>query len=143
MHERPKALIGELTEKSITVANILEQQQPRNRRLAEAFAKCGLVERAGQGMDLIYEQAIRHSKPLPDFTGTSPRAVRSPNCSRCCRTFQRAMSNASCVNFGRKVACVCAGTGGGRSGLPPRNRLKPKTTTLIPKVGLRNWALEV
>ena len=60
----------------ITVANILEQQQPRNRRLAEAFAKCGLVERAGQGMNLIYEQAIRHSKPLPDFTGTSPREVR-------------------------------------------------------------------
>ena len=76
MHERPKALIGELTEKSIAVETILEQQQPRNRRLAEAFAKCGLVERAGQGMNLIYEQAIRHSKPLPDFTGTSPREVR-------------------------------------------------------------------
>jgi predicted HTH transcriptional regulator len=54
----------------------LTQQQPRNRRLAEAFAKCGLVERAGQGMNLIYEQAILHSKPLPDFTGTTARQVR-------------------------------------------------------------------
>lgn len=60
----------------VTAENILEQQQPRNRRLAEAFAKCGLVERAGQGMNLIYEQAILHSKPLPDFTGTSAHEVR-------------------------------------------------------------------
>ena len=60
----------------VTTENILEQQQPRNRRLAEAFAKCGLVERAGQGMNLIYEQAILHSKPLPDFTGTTAREVR-------------------------------------------------------------------
>ena len=60
----------------VTPENILEQQQPRNRRLAEAFARCGLVERAGQGMNLIFEQAILHSKPLPDFAGTSAREVR-------------------------------------------------------------------
>lgn len=60
----------------VTLANILEQQRPRNRRLSEAFARCGLVERAGQGMNLIFEQAIRHSKPLPDFAGTSPHEVR-------------------------------------------------------------------
>lgn len=60
----------------ITPDNILDQQNPRNRRLAEALAKCGLIERAGQGLNLMVENAIRQSKPLPDFTGTSAHEVR-------------------------------------------------------------------
>jgi len=35
----------------ITPSNILDQQNPRNRRLAEALGKCGLIERSGQGMN--------------------------------------------------------------------------------------------
>jgi ATP-dependent DNA helicase RecG len=35
----------------ITPANVLDQQSPRNRRLAEALARCGLIERSGQGMN--------------------------------------------------------------------------------------------
>ena len=35
----------------ITPENILIRQKPRNRRIAEALEKCGLVERSGQGMD--------------------------------------------------------------------------------------------
>jgi len=54
----------------ITLENILWEQFPRNRRLAEAFAKCGLVERAGQGMNRIYESCIKESKGEPDFTHT-------------------------------------------------------------------------
>lgn len=60
----------------ITPENILDQQNPRNRRLAEALAKCGLIERSGQGMNLIFETAIRHGKPLPSFAGTSAHEVR-------------------------------------------------------------------
>jgi ATP-dependent DNA helicase RecG len=60
----------------VTLDNILDQQHPRNRRLAEAFGKCGLVERAGQGMNLMFERAILQSKPLPDFTGTAAHEVR-------------------------------------------------------------------
>ena len=60
----------------ITVENVLGQQQPRDRRLAEAFARCGLIERSGQGMDIMFERAIRKSKPLPDFTGTAAHEVR-------------------------------------------------------------------
>lgn len=60
----------------ITPANILDQQNPRNRRLAEALARCGLIERAGQGLNLMVENAIRQSKPLPDFTGSSAHEVR-------------------------------------------------------------------
>ena len=37
--------------------NILDQQLPRNRRIAETFARCGLVERSGQGADRIMEDA--------------------------------------------------------------------------------------
>jgi ATP-dependent DNA helicase RecG len=60
----------------ITPANILDQQNPRNRRLAEAMAKCGLIERSGQGMNLIFESAVRQGKALPSFTGTSAHEVR-------------------------------------------------------------------
>jgi ATP-dependent DNA helicase RecG len=54
----------------ITVENIRSRQLPRNRRLAEALTKCGLVERAGQGVDLMFEESIREGKLPPDFTGT-------------------------------------------------------------------------
>ncbi|MBW1922076.1 MAG: putative DNA binding domain-containing protein [Deltaproteobacteria bacterium] len=59
----------------ITPENILWEQSPRNRRIAEAFARCGLVERSGQGMNMIYEACIRESKPRPDFTHTDPYHV--------------------------------------------------------------------
>ena len=52
----------------ITFENILWEQAPRNRRLAEAFSRCGLVERSGQGMNRIYEACIRESKAEPNFT---------------------------------------------------------------------------
>ncbi len=54
----------------ITLENILREQAPRNRRIAEAFAKCGLVERSGQGMNRIFEACIKEGKPKPDFTNT-------------------------------------------------------------------------
>jgi ATP-dependent DNA helicase RecG len=59
----------------IGLENILWQQNPRNRRIAEVLAKCGLVERAGQGFDLIYRECIRQSKPLPDFSRTDAHSV--------------------------------------------------------------------
>ena len=59
----------------ITPENVLRQQNPRNRRIAEVLAKCGLVERAGQGFDLIFRECIRQSKPLPDFFHTDAYAV--------------------------------------------------------------------
>jgi ATP-dependent DNA helicase RecG len=60
----------------ITTENIVDQQNPRNRRLAEALAKCGLIERSGQGMNLMVERAIRQSKALPSFAGTAAHEVR-------------------------------------------------------------------
>lgn len=60
----------------ITTENIVDQQNPRNRRLAEALAKGGLIERSGQGMNLMVERAIRQSKALPSFAGTAAHEVR-------------------------------------------------------------------
>ena len=59
----------------ITPDNVLWQQNPRNRRIAEALGRCGLVERAGQGFDLIFRESIRHSKPLPDLSRTDAHSV--------------------------------------------------------------------
>ena len=59
----------------ITPDNILRQQNPRNRRIAEVLGKCGLVERAGQGFDRIFRECIQQSKPLPDFSYTDAYSV--------------------------------------------------------------------
>ncbi len=60
----------------ITIDNIIDRQMPRNRRIAEAFAKCGLVERSGQGANRMFEEAVEQSKELPDFTGTDEFLVK-------------------------------------------------------------------
>lgn len=59
----------------INEQNVLWEQNPRNRRVAEVLGKCGLVERAGQGFDLIYRACIQQSKPLPDFSRTGEHSV--------------------------------------------------------------------
>jgi len=59
----------------ITPENILDRQAPRNRRIAETFARCGLVERSGQGMNLMFEESIRQGKLRPDFVGTDAYQV--------------------------------------------------------------------
>lgn len=59
----------------ITLENILDRQAPRNRRIAEACNRCGLVERSGQGIDLIYRNLIEEAKPVPDFMGTDEYQV--------------------------------------------------------------------
>jgi len=59
----------------ITAENILWRQFPRNRRIAEAFAKCGLVERSGQGADRMFENSVRESKLPPNYSGTDDHQV--------------------------------------------------------------------
>ena len=59
----------------ITPENILWKQMPRNRRIAEALAKCGLVERSGQGMNWMFEECIKESKAWPDFSGSDDYQV--------------------------------------------------------------------
>jgi ATP-dependent DNA helicase RecG len=52
----------------ITPETILFRQSPRNRRIAEALARCGLVERSGQGADRMFQAALREGKLPPDFS---------------------------------------------------------------------------
>lgn len=59
----------------ISPANFLWKQAPRNRRLAEALGKCGLVERAGQGANRMFEACIREGKRRPDLAGTDEHEV--------------------------------------------------------------------
>ena len=52
----------------ISGENILDRQFPRNRRIADTFLRCGLVERAGQGVNLMLIESVTDSKPLPDYS---------------------------------------------------------------------------
>ncbi|MFA6033176.1 MAG: ATP-binding protein [Myxococcota bacterium] len=59
----------------ITPETILFKQAPRNRRIAETLARCGLVERSGQGADRMFGAAIREGKLPPSFTRTDAYQV--------------------------------------------------------------------
>jgi ATP-dependent DNA helicase RecG len=60
----------------ITAENALFNRAWRNQRLAEIFEKAGLVERSGQGLDLIFEQAIRSGKGKPDLSKSTSQSVK-------------------------------------------------------------------
>lgn len=60
----------------ITRENFLDRQSPRNRRIADILSRCGLVERSGQGMNLMFELSVKQAKPLPDFKGTDGMLVK-------------------------------------------------------------------
>lgn len=60
----------------VTLENMLDRQSPRNRKIAEILALCGLVERSGQGMNLIFELSITEAKALPEFTGSDADFLR-------------------------------------------------------------------
>lgn len=59
----------------VTAQNILDRQVPRNRRLAEALKRCGLVERSGQGADLMFRRCIETSKALPNYARSDEHTV--------------------------------------------------------------------
>jgi ATP-dependent DNA helicase RecG len=59
----------------VTPENILDRQNPRNRRIAETFQKCGLVERSGQGADKMFRLMIEESKRRPDFSESDEHRV--------------------------------------------------------------------
>lgn len=80
----------------ITPDNILDRQLPRNRRAADALQRCGLVERAGQGANRIFETSIREGKGLPEFTNTDAWQVSL--------TLQGQVQDAGFVKFLEKVA---------------------------------------
>jgi predicted HTH transcriptional regulator len=60
----------------VTPENIIDRQAPRNRLIMDVLLKCGLVEKSGQGVDLMFERSIQQGKPIPDFAGTDRYSVK-------------------------------------------------------------------
>lgn len=60
----------------VTPENIIDRQAPRNRLIMDILLKCGLVEKSGQGVDLMFGRSIQQGKPIPDFVGTDRYHVK-------------------------------------------------------------------
>lgn len=60
----------------VTLANLLTTEpRPRNRALADAMKRVGIVERSGRGVDKIYRGMLRFGRPEPDYRRTSATDV--------------------------------------------------------------------
>ena len=60
----------------VTLNNILTvSSTPRNRLLTDVLAATGIVERAGQGMDVIFRLTLSEGKQQPDYTKTDDYQV--------------------------------------------------------------------
>ncbi|HEX5786069.1 MAG TPA: crosslink repair DNA glycosylase YcaQ family protein, partial [Burkholderiaceae bacterium] len=65
----------------VTLANLLTTEpRPRNRALADAMKRVGLVERSGRGVDTIYRGMLKFGRPAPDYgrTDSGNVVVRLP-----------------------------------------------------------------
>lgn len=53
----------------VNQSNVLTvNSSPRSRRLAEVIEKAGLIERSGQGVDIMYSNCITEGRPMPDYS---------------------------------------------------------------------------
>lgn len=60
----------------VTLENILTvSSTPRNRLLADVLAATGIVERSGQGMDVIFRLTLSEGKQTPDYNKTNDYQV--------------------------------------------------------------------
>lgn len=60
----------------VTLSNLLTTEpRPRNRTLADAMKRIGIVERSGRGVDKIYRGMLRFGRPKPDYSRTDDTSV--------------------------------------------------------------------
>lgn len=60
----------------VTLANLLTTEpRPRNRALADAMKRIGVVERSGRGVDTIYRGMLKFGRPAPDYGRTDATSV--------------------------------------------------------------------
>lgn len=53
----------------VNIGNILTvNSSPRSRLIAEVVEKTGLIERSGQGVDIMFANCISEGRPLPDYS---------------------------------------------------------------------------
>lgn len=61
----------------VTLDNLLVvEPRPRNRTLADAFKRLGLVERTGRGIDRIFREVLGLGRRPPDYSGTTRDTVK-------------------------------------------------------------------
>jgi ATP-dependent DNA helicase RecG len=54
---------------------LVTEPRPRNRTLAEAMKRIGVVERSGRGVDTIYRGMLKFGRPAPDYSRTDVNSV--------------------------------------------------------------------
>ncbi len=60
----------------VNLSNILTvNSSPRSRLMAEVIEKTGLIERSGQGVDIMFTNCIKEGKPLPDYSNSDDYQV--------------------------------------------------------------------
>jgi ATP-dependent DNA helicase RecG len=60
----------------VTLANLLvTEPRPRNRALADAMKRVGVVERSGRGVDTIFRGMLKFGRPSPDYSRTDSHSV--------------------------------------------------------------------
>ena len=60
----------------VTLANLLTTEpRTRNRALADAMKRIGVVERSGRGVDKIYRGLLKFGRPAPDYSRTDSQSV--------------------------------------------------------------------
>lgn len=60
----------------VTLANLLvTEPRPRNRALADAMKRIGVVERSGRGVDTIYRGMLKFGRAAPDYSHTDSQNV--------------------------------------------------------------------
>lgn len=61
--------------RGVTVENFLENSNPRSRVLADAFKEARFVDRAGRGINRVFEATLRSGRPEPDYTRSTTDQV--------------------------------------------------------------------
>ena len=70
----------------VTLANLLTTEpRPRNRTLADAMKRVGVVERSGRGVDKIFRGLLKFGRPAPDYSPYRCRQRGRPARHRCRR----------------------------------------------------------
>lgn len=60
----------------VNIGNILTvNSSPRSRLMTEVIEKTGLIERSGQGVDLMCANCVKEGKPLPDYSASDDYQV--------------------------------------------------------------------
>lgn len=61
--------------RGVTLESMLDSSQPRSAMLANALKRAGVVELAGRGVELMFEELLRAGRDEPDYSRTGERSV--------------------------------------------------------------------